>query len=330
MAARLIAPNEPIEVKQICALCYGQPGSKKTSMAQTAENPITLAFDPGIYRAFGRKGAAVFDTWGDVLGFDLKPYSTIVVDTIGMCLDRLALAVIAESPKHGNRLGGLSLQGYGVLKTQFAAWVNSIKERGQDIVFLAHEKAEKNGDESYYCPDIVGGSYQTLMNHCDMVGYLHFANGKRVVDFAPTDRWMAKVPPWGRDPHIELPDFGAQPTFLRDLLTEAKASMGRISAEGAKVAQVVQQWATDLEEMDLATLNAILPTKFKELQNGTKAQVWKLIEQYAARAGWVFDYGAKAFRAPQGAVPPPPPPPDVTEPVPATNGKGKKAKKEVA
>lgn len=294
MAAKLIQPTDTIEVKQICCLIYGQPGSRKSSLAQTAEEPVTLAFDPGIYRAYGRKAAVLFDTWADVLEFDTRPYKTINVDTIGMCLDKLSAAIIQDNPKNGNRLGGLSLPGYGILKTQFANWITTCKARGQDLVFVAHEKAERQGDDVYYCPDIVGGSYNTMMNHADAVGYMHFDKGKRVIDFSPTDQWMAKVPPcgWGQ---IALPDFHAEPDFLARLLAEAKASMGKISEASAATAAVVNEWQDWLKtDPNLDTFNARLPEVGK-LTNGIKAQVWHIVQAHADKCGLVFDKKSKTF-----------------------------------
>lgn len=304
MAARLIQPTDAIEVSHLCVLIYGQPGARKTSLAQTADEPITFAFDQGVYRAYGRKAAVLFDTWADVIGFDTRPYKTIVVDTVGMCLDKLAVSVIAANAKNGNKLGGLSLPGFGVLKEQFKQWVSTCRERKQDLVFVAHEKDEKNGDDTYYRPDIVGSSYATLMNVCDLVGYLHFEGGRRVVDFAPSDRFMAKVPPWDRDAHIELPDFGREPRFLGDLIREAKASMGRVSEASAAVAQVVAGWQERLAaDPSLADFNGFLADPaLKELKGGVKAQVWALFEQHAKAAGWAFDKAAKQFTAQEAAA----------------------------
>lgn len=300
---RLIRPTDVIEVKQICALLYGQPGSRKSSCAQTARNPITLATDPGIYRAYGRKTAVEIETWADVKTACELPEalaaSTIVIDTLGMLLDKLAIAIINDNAKHGNRMGGLTLQGYGVLKAQFSYWVASMKAMGKDLVFLCHEKVEKNGDEAYYCPDIVGGSYNTLMNIADMVGYMHFEAGKRVVDFMPTDRWMAKTPPCGWKT-IPLPDFGAKPDFLDHLMAEAKASMGQVSAESAKITAIIDGWRAKLDPLtvNLDSLNEIVKKDFKEFAEhhpALKHQVWALIVGFANENGCRWDAPNKHF-----------------------------------
>lgn len=299
MAARLILPTDPIEVRQLCCLIYGQPGARKSSLAQTADEPITLAFDEGIYRAYGRRASALFDSWEDVLSFDLSPYKTIVVDTAGMCLEKLALSIIADNPKHGNRLGGLSLQGYGVLKTQFAQWVQRIRQGGKDLVFTAHETEERNGDETYHCPDLVGSNYNTLMNHCDLVGYSHFESGKRCISWNPTDRWMAKTPPcgWATMP---LPDFGKEPKFLARLIAEAKASMGRVSAESAEVASEVDKWRKLLSANgDAFVFNQALADIKTQLREPALSQVKKILWENAThRCGLVFDKVLGAFLQP--------------------------------
>jgi len=298
MAATVIQPHEGIEVKHICALIYGQPGARKSSLCQTADNPITLAFDQGIYRAFSRKTAVLFDSWADVISFDLRPYRTIVVDTIGMALEKLMATIIAASPKNGNRMGGMSLPGYGILKTQFASWVSSIRELGIDLVFTAHEKGEKLGDETYHCPEIVGGSYATVMNVCDVVGYCHFEGGKRVIDFAPSDRFMAKTPPCGWT-QLLLPDFASSPDFLAKLLADAKASMGRVSEESAKIAGLVESWREWLaSDPSLAQVNARITAEFPNMDKTAKPQVWKLVTETMTRAGVLWDAQAKAFKAP--------------------------------
>ena len=318
MAATLIEATDTIEVKQIVCLVYGQPGARKTSLAQTADRPFTLAFDPGIYRAYARKACATFDTWGDVVQMcndadrirggevfaDARYHNlvkhfvdarTIVIDTLGMLLDRLSAALVHESAKNGNRLGGLSLHGYGQLKTQFAQWIAPFRTAGQDLVLCCHEKAERNGDEAYYCPDIIGASYNTMMNHADMVGRMHLENGKTVISFNPTDRWMAKTPPCGYST-LTVPDFAVEPKYLSKLLTEAKASMGRVSAESASVVELVNAWQTRLEaDPTLDELNAMLP-ELGHMANGIKTQCWHLTKQFAERVGsLIFDPHSKKF-----------------------------------
>lgn len=86
MSVHLIEPTQTIPVDFVPVLIFGPPGCGKTSLAQTADEPITLDFDRGIHRSFNRKKAARFDRWPDVVeAMDrglFNDYRTIVVDTV--------------------------------------------------------------------------------------------------------------------------------------------------------------------------------------------------------------------------------------------------------
>lgn len=310
MAAKLVKATETINVTRLGTLIYGTPGSRKTSAAQTAERPFTLAFDPGIYRAFGRKDCAMFEAWQDVadlvrghgdeeLVSAFHGCKTVVLDTVSAGMNLLAESLIRENAKNGNRNGGLSLAGYGVLAGQFGAFVNAIRSTGKDLLMIAQEDSEKVGDETYYSPAFVGQKfYNTAMEYADLVGYMHFDNGKRVIDFAPSDRWFAKAPPCGIG-QVTLPDFKTEPQFLGKIIAEAKASMGRVSEESAKVAAEVDVWVKylDPEVINLDKLNVEVLDKFRAIPktDPIRPQVWGLILAFAAKFDCVFDGDKKVF-----------------------------------
>ena len=72
MTARLIEPTDPIDITFIPMLIYGPPGSSKTTLAQTADSPITLDFDNGIHRCANRKRAMRFDAWAECVDAGAK------------------------------------------------------------------------------------------------------------------------------------------------------------------------------------------------------------------------------------------------------------------
>ena len=112
MPAQLITETEPITVSSLAMLIYGPPGAWKTSVAQTAVNPVTLDFDKGIHRAFNRRAAFRFDCWNDVndpaIAKHIAQSQTVVVDTIGRLLDLMSLGIIEENAKWGTRAGSRS------------------------------------------------------------------------------------------------------------------------------------------------------------------------------------------------------------------------------
>ena len=119
MALKIIKRDEPIEVKQIVSTIYGAPGIGKTSTAFTAEKPLLLDFDAGAYRSANRQDCVQPQMWDDVLNItadDLKPFKTVVVDTVGRALDMLTAYIVEQDPKMKQRGGELTLKGYGRLK----------------------------------------------------------------------------------------------------------------------------------------------------------------------------------------------------------------------
>lgn len=307
MSARLIRPLDSIEVSAIPLLIYGPPGVGKTSIAQTAESPVTLDFDKGIHRSQIRKDAFQFDSWQDVLEAgeqgEFRPYKTLVVDTGGRALDLLTLAVLADNSKNG--FGGvLSQQGWGHLGRRFSAWVKLVTSWGKDLVFVCHQEEDKNAaDQTYFKPDFPGKmAYKEIHKSFDLIGRVFMDGRKRYLDFSPRDNAVGKNAA-GFDP-IETPDLSRSPTFLADLILRAKLAIGKTAEASAATAKAVEQWTKFLgNEPDANALNDEL-RGLSSLPGGAKVQAWALIQNYAKRQGWTWEKDAKRFTATveEGAV----------------------------
>lgn len=299
MAAQLIEESDVVTVTALATVIFGPPGTGKTSLAQTADQPFTLDFDRGVHRSFNRKRAMRFDAWGDVLAADphIRACKTVVVDTIGRLLDVLSADIIAESAKNMQRGGGLSLQGFGILKARFAAWMNQLRLAGKDVVLVCHEKEEKDGDNRIMRPDIQGGSYTEVHKLTDLIGYLGMdhSGGRRTLDFNPSDRHIGKNA-CGWEP-LAVPKLEENPTFLADLLADAKARIGKTAEASAAIARAVDEWDARLTgTQTLADLNDLLTSpELKAVPKSAKSQVWAVFEQFADAKGWAFDKTAKHF-----------------------------------
>ena len=88
--------------------------------------------------------------------------------------------------------GTLSLQGYGVRKNMFINFVNQVSLLGKSVVFVAHEREEKNGDEKQIRPEIGGSSAGDLIKELDLVGYMEAIGKKRTISFNPCEKFYGK------------------------------------------------------------------------------------------------------------------------------------------
>ena len=208
--SKIRKPHE-LNVQQIIkALIYGQPGIGKTTFALSAPNPILLDFDGGVHRVdtLHQKDTLQVETWQDVL-IELNEgtfnmYQTIVIDTAGKMLDAMSLYLIKQNPKLGKSNGALTLQGYGERKAEFNNFIKRISAMGKHIIFVAHEKEEKEGDGKYVRPEIGGSSGNDLYKELDLIGYMEAIGKKKTISFLPQEKYYAKNA-CGLNETIEIP-----------------------------------------------------------------------------------------------------------------------------
>lgn len=179
-------------------LLYGQPGIRKTSYAFTGNNTLLVDADRGIQRLHPKfRGDYVsVDSWQDIedlISDDrLKGYDNLAIDTAGRALDLLAAAIIKENPKLSYQ-GGLSQQGWGVLKNRFTLWLTQVEQlKMKGLTFIAHDMEKAKGDDTIMRPDIAGGSMKVLVRVMDLVGYMESQNNISTITFDISDRFWSK------------------------------------------------------------------------------------------------------------------------------------------
>lgn len=296
---RIIEPNDPILVSHVAVLLYGDPGVGKSTVANTAKDPIVLDFDRGAHRAHNRRRVIQPDNINEAIVWmeaNAASFGDVVIDTAGRMLDMMAVEIMRDDPKRGKN-GALDMQGWGVLKTRFVTFRNRVTALGKDLILLAHAKEEKDGETRLLRPDIQGGSLAEVLKASEFVGYLTTAGGKRVVTFSPTESSIGKNPcQWER---IEIPHYSAAPAFLADLLADGKAKLGQIGAQAQELDQQIADWRARLEEAEAPeTLNVLLKSFTKTVPSATlKAAVWALFKLRAEAVGAKFDAKAKTFGA---------------------------------
>ena len=191
-------PNELANTQFFSILIYGQPGVGKSTLALSAPNPVMIDADNGMRRVQKRYQVPSLQlrSYREFLALlqsdELNPYTSIVFDTLGKFVDMIGDYLGQENPKNRKSDGALTMQGYGALKVEFARVIRLVKEKGKHLVFVAHEREEKDGDNKIVRPDVSGSSGKDLVKDLDCMGYMEMRGNKRTISFSPTEKYYAK------------------------------------------------------------------------------------------------------------------------------------------
>lgn len=188
-----IMPERPVII-----LLYGSPGCGKTSVANTAKNPILIDTDRGADRAAMRVDTLMASKWMDIENEKeaIKTYDTVILDTCKSCLDEyISDFVVAQNYK----LKSNTLKRFGEMAEKFKDFVNFLRQNQSDIIFICHDKEQTEGDVVKHSPECTGQSKDLLLRIADQVGYVTMVNGQRTIVFDPTDttigKNVAQIPP---------------------------------------------------------------------------------------------------------------------------------------
>lgn len=192
-------PSELSVKDTLTAIIYGQPGIGKTTLACSAPSPVLLDYDGGISRV---NGAHQVDTvqvtsWEDTqIALDeirkAGTYRTIIIDTVGKMLAYMEDYIKQTNPQMKQRDGSLSLKGYGVRKQMFLQLLKDVSVMGMNIIFVAHEKEERQGDDTRVRPEISGSAASDLVKEMELVGYMQAIGTDRTITFDPSERYYTK------------------------------------------------------------------------------------------------------------------------------------------
>lgn len=294
---KIVAATEPLPVENIVLTIYAAPGLWKTSTAQTAETPLTLDFDKGIYRAFNRGASVTVVKWADVQSMnaeDLEPYKTIVVDTAGRALDALSQDIIEGNPKMGRADGSLSLQGFGALKSRFSQWQTFLRSQGKDIILICHMDEQKDGDDTRERIDAQGSSRNEIYKSSDAMCRIRLDNrDQRFLDFDPRQGGFGKNP--AQLPKIQIPDLSSNPRFLADVIAQIKGTLNKHTAAQAEAVKEQNEWESAVNESEtLEAVNLLVSlSKERKLSKGQK----NILANKAKALGFEFDKETGCYKA---------------------------------
>lgn len=199
-------PSELVAKPGIVAMVYGQPGSGKSTLACSAPGAVMLDYDGGVNRINGAYQVPTLQvhTWEETAEAlkeikESPEIKTVLIDTVGKQLafmeDYIKRNVTFSkggNPVEINRDGSLSMKGFGRRKQMFVDFIKEITVLGKNVIFIAHDKEDKDGDTRYFRPDVGGSSASDLMRELDLVGYMQIIGNERTITFTPTGAYYAK------------------------------------------------------------------------------------------------------------------------------------------
>ena len=195
-------PSEIEPLKHISVLIYGQPGIGKTTLACSAADAVLFDYDGGVNRINPAHMIPTLqvESWEDTSeALELirtnpafAGTKTIVIDTVGKMLDYMTESIFRTNPKMKQYDGTLSLKGYGVRKKMFQDFTNLLTVSGYNVIYVAHEKEDKDGDATIKRPLVGGSSAADLIQGLYLVGYMQAHGNRRTISFNPTDAFYAK------------------------------------------------------------------------------------------------------------------------------------------
>lgn len=287
-------PNELKVNTTIKVLVYGQPGLGKTTFALSAPLPLLLDFDNGVHRVnvMHQVDTVQISSWKDcleVLNEDLSSYKTLVIDTAGKMLDFMGAYIIQNNPKMGKANGALSLQGYGERKAEFNSFLKRVSLMGKHLVFVAHDKEEKEGDQKIIRPEIGGSSAGDLIKELDLVGYMEAIGKKRTISFDPSEKYYGKNT-CNLASLIELPALaeGKANNLLATIFSDYQKNLEsrkQVAADYVELMEVVDAKVNSITDAEIANEVAGWAGEYKEHIWDSKLQAGMRINAKAKELG---------------------------------------------
>lgn len=290
----IIKKNDITPERPVIIVIYGTPGSGKTSVAITANNPLLIDTDRGYDRAVQRCDTLTANKWEDITAEyeTMKSYKTIVCDTAKACLDDYLMNF---DIKNNYKLSTNALKRFGQMAEDFKSFVNQLRTNGSDIIFICHDKEMSEGDVIKHSPDCTGQSKDLLLRIADQVGYVSKVNGKRTISFEPTDTFIGKNVAqleMMEIPEATNPDFS---DFMAKVISKVKSSIQNKSEEQRKanemLAELRDQLAAAMTDEDITALIEAM----KDLPKVLQYPFFNEMKSNLAVKGYKYDGGTKKF-----------------------------------
>lgn len=299
-------PNEISQSKiKLKGLIYGQPGVGKTSLALSAPKPLLIDFDNGLRRVAKQyqTDSVQIESYQDLLDIltkeDISGYETIVIDTLGKMIDRIADWLAVSNPKVKQADGQLSMKGWGNVKGEFQRLLKLLEGKNKSAIFIAHEKEEKVGDDVMRRPDVAGSSGKDIVKELDFMGYMSIRGGKRTIDLAPNEAYYAKNS-LGLESFLEYKPLAGINNFLSESIFDSYQEKLKKDNELGKTYEIliedIKTKISNIKELD--KLNSYYSTfynKHEKLWSSYQVEA-NFLKAKVEELGCEFDKKAGEFR----------------------------------
>ena len=280
-----VRPERPVVI-----VLYGQPGSGKTSVATTAENPVICDCDRGSDRAVQITDTLMVNTWQEILANvdALKEYKTVVIDTAKAALDDFLSQYVVDM---NYKLKTNSLKRFGQMADEFKDFIGKLQSFGVDLIFICHDKETQEGDIIKHAPDCTGSSKDLLLRKADQVGYISLVNKERVISFEPKDNFVGKNVACIADEKI--PEYGTAEfsSFMADIIQKVKASIQNKSEAQRKANEMLSSLRAELDKVSTDKAAADLMKKCANLPQIMKMPFFGEMKRNLADKGFTFADG---------------------------------------
>ena len=229
------------EDQNLTFIIFGSPGTGKSTLGYSALDSLLINLDMGAHRVKPEhrmgKDTSVCSNFDEVkadVDYAKGKYKTICIDTGGALVEMLKQYVIdhPQDFKGGTKsTGGISLQGYGFVKTLWNDFSRMLRQNF-NVIYIFHETAEKSGDDGTFYGIVVEGAAKTVVwQSADLAARLFIANGQRYLGFTPTESYSAKSS-FGISGLIPVPELkpGDKNDFMERLFAKVRENMAKESA----------------------------------------------------------------------------------------------------
>ena len=308
-----MAIKKPTEMdfsgKNIIMVISGLPGTGKTTLALSAPDVLLIDTDNGMARVdpAHRKDASLCSTYEEILA-DLKAaegqYKTVVIDTCGALIDYMKDWVVRHPemfPKGAKTSGGISLQGFGFVKSEFIRLSAELRKKF-NVIYLFHESLTKQDENTFYELVVEGAARTLVWQPADLGAHLFIMNGRRYLGFTPTEQYSAKSA-YGIKGLVEVPELkdGEPNEFLTRLFAKVRSNLAKESEtlapqktaydEAVKEAKNICAAVNAPEDVSMAVKAIGMLTHALTSEKEAKAMLKKRLEDLNI----VWDKAAKAY-----------------------------------